>query len=188
MPVVGTPISGNNTGPSYLTLAAAATLLARLPSTLLAGYRAAGDADKLAALVLASAEIDAADRWQGRKYEATQLLEFPRVATSRAMPLLGIMTPTAYLSPDEIWDWDSDEQAAVVPPAVEMATLHQANAVLDTVRAARLDAQQQGLASQSVGGLSESYAAVVGMDRDRELCRAAARLMDKYRLRSGSML
>ncbi|QOV90890.1 DnaT-like ssDNA-binding protein [Humisphaera borealis] len=180
-------------GPSYLTVATASAVLVSVPSTQLAAYRAASDADKLAALVQATAEIDAAGPWQGRRYDldpAVQTLEFPRVPYERyqTAPGQAIRPPAAYAIAEQVWDWDDTTKTAVVPRNVKLAVLHQANAILLGERAARLDAQHDGLASQDVGSLKESYRPAAGGGREKNLVRQAADLLRPYRLKSGRIL
>jgi hypothetical protein len=142
----------------------ARALAATLPSSRLAAFRAASDVDAWAALAEASSRIDARrGGYQGRKYDPEQVLEFPRVknatdprftgagpgswpldeaAATQSFPGDIGDTPAA-----AIWDWDSTSNAATVPRKVKLATLHEANSILDGQRAAMLDAQHNGLAS-----------------------------------------
>ncbi len=154
---------------AYLTLTDADALAATLLG--LTHYQAADDATRSAALLTASIEIDAASRWQGRKYDPDQAREFPRV------PYEGT-----------VWDWV--DGYAVVPDLVRIAVLRQADFLLDTVRRAKLAQIEDGLASQSVGSISESYARPTpagqasGWDR---LCSEARDLLARYRLTSGPL-
>lgn len=177
----------------YLTLSAAATIAASLPG--LPKWKAAADADRQAALILATWDIDAGGPWQGRKYALEQVLEFPRVAYEHAMavPLSGLLSPTVDGGGATVWDWDSDAGQAIVPADVQRACLYQAEAILAGSIDKVLDDQSLGIASQSVGSISVSYrdpaqvAAAIGLVSSG-LCRRAAMLMKKYALRSGRIL
>jgi hypothetical protein len=137
------------------------------------------------AVDLASIDVDNAGPFQGRKYAlgnqgssgtdeaAYQEREFPRV------PYGGFY-----------WDWSDEKDAAVVPDMVLIATLLQADNIVAGQRDQRLQAIADGLASQSVGSLSESYRdvpAAMGQEAQR-LCARAAEIMARYRLRTGRML
>lgn len=136
------------------------------------------------AIDLASLDIDDGGPWQGRKYAvgeigstgtgeaAYQERQFPRLISS-----------------DEVWDWNDDADAAVVPEPVIVATLVQADNILDGARDRRMAAIRDGLASQSVGSLSESYRTdILPGEAAQPLVDRAARLMARYRLRSGRLL
>jgi hypothetical protein len=194
--VTATSAGAASDAPAYLTVSEAAALAATLPASLLAAFLALGsDAAKAAALAQATADVDAAGPWQGRRYAAGQALEFPRVPWESAEALVtyppagGVRYPVGNPSglASAVWDWDAATHAPVVPRAVKVAVLHQANAIAAGTRAERLDAQHDGLASQSVGGLSESYLPAAG-GGERAVCRAAAQLLRPYRLRGGRML
>src|SRR4051794_31747456 len=85
--------------------------------------------DTLAAYAeLASDRFDTARRYQGRKFEASQTLEFPRVA--RGTGLVGNTAspntdPRAIGISAEVWDWDSTTNAAVAPAAVKRAVVYE---------------------------------------------------------------
>lgn len=161
--------------PTYLTSSEADTLAALLPG--LAAYKAlTDDAAKLALLSLASLRLDNSRRWQGRKYDTTgaQVLEFPRVPYG---------TPSSV-----VWDWDTVEEEAVVPEAVKLAVLFEANSIADGARDRILELQAMGLTGRSTGSLSEQYrAAFAGQAAGTVLCVEADRLVDKYRLRTGGL-
>ena len=111
----------------------------------------------------ASIEVDEAMRYQGSRYEADQVREFPRWADERIV----------------------DEDAAgepVVPSGVLLAVLCQANSILLADRDERADARHDGVSSQGADGLQEAYGG-----EERVLCRRAHQLMGRYRLRSGSL-
>ena len=104
----------------YLTVTDADALA---PSILgLVQWSAATSTDKTNALDAASKVIDSAIRYQGRKYDPAQTLQFPRVAYDTGCgnaPLAAGPTGVA----DLVWDWDAATGAAVVPPAVQRACL-----------------------------------------------------------------
>lgn len=171
---------------SYLTAADADALAGTLP--VLAAWTAATADQKTRALEQASGDVDAAGPWQGRRYDSAQVKQFPRVAQETRVPA---QPPAAQHGiADVIWDWDAATGAAVVPLDVKIAALYQADAILAGTRAGRLDALHDGLASQSVGGMSESYRPGAGgaVDGLGVLARPAAQRMAKYRLRSGRIL
>jgi len=175
---------------NYLTTTDARTLgatLSALPgvSTLMAQ----SDAALAALLYAASIDIDQAMPYQGCKYAADQEREFPRYA--HAMDRGQIRQPSESLGfPVHVWDWDTAENAAAVPHSVKLACLIQAASILtDPGLRARLEAIRSGLASQSIGSLSESYVAPTAIpDGLTGLCDRAQRLMERYRLRSGGLL
>jgi len=158
--------------PTYLSLDEAAILAAQLPG--LAAYLAANSGQQLAALRQASSDFDLAYPYQGAKYDPDQEMEFPRI------------------DGDHIRDWDSTANAAIVPAAVKRAVLHQADSILDGGRENRLEGQHDGLASQQVGSMSESYTAGTtpagGGNAAGALCRRADMIAQRYRLRTGRML
>lgn len=179
----------------YLTIEEADTLAETMLN--LTAWEDATDPQKTAALAQASQEIDASSRWQGRKYDPTgaitgtrQVLEFPRVAYGTASGTGAYPNdPYAVQQSEVIWDWDDEEDEAVVPDAVKRAVLRQANYLLAGTRSATVDRQQSGLASQSAGGLSESYhRPASGSEAAWELLAPEARTdLQKYRLRSGQL-
>lgn len=175
---------------SYLTSVEAGLVAGALPAVSLPAWNAASDGDRTAALELASADVDAAGPWQGRKYDAAQVLEFPRVAYE-TMPGPFPMAGTRGVA-DVVWDWDEASRAAVVPLNVKRAVVYQAEAILAGTKAAQLEAQHGGLASQSVGGMSESYrdpaAGGSVVDGPGVLARQAATLLSRYRLKTGRLL
>lgn len=177
----------------YLTLSAAATIAASLPG--LPKWKAAADADRQAALILATWDLDAGGPWQGRKYAGSeQVLEFPRVAYEDAPAMQPAVSLVSPLVASTVWDWDADAQQAIVPADVQRACLYQSEAILAGSLDRALDDQALGIASQSAGSISVSYrdpaaiAAALGGGSTGGLCRRAAMLMAKYRLRSGRIL
>jgi hypothetical protein len=171
---------------AYLTTFEADQLAEAMLPAKVANYLAASDQDKERALLAASEQIDAAMRYQGRRYAADQEREFPRMAWARATMNDGTSALAAALG-DVIWDWDeAGGGSAVVPGAVLRATLLQAEWLLGG-GGDRLDWQHEGVSYDQTGGLAESY----GQGRDGQesgLCREAFMLMRRYRLRSGAIL
>lgn len=141
---------------------------------------------KLAALVQASDEIDALWPYQGRRYQDNQVRQFPRIPYD-----LTTVNPLDFYRRDSsiaevIWDWDEATETVVVPRAVKIATLIQADDILDGTRRRQL-AGRDGLTAQSVGSQSESYDTAA---RGREMIvhMGARQLLERYRLRSGKIL
>ena len=164
----------------YLDTSDADTLAATLLDV--ASYLAATTANKQKALNQASVEIDRAMSYQGRKYDPTQALEFPRVAyespVDSFLPMLANQGAV-----QTIWDWDDDAGEAVVPDDVLVACVYQANSLLDGDRAERLDAQHDQVASHGADGLQESYSGAASV-----LCRRAHLFMRKYQLKTGRLI
>ena len=190
---------------SYLTQADADVMAAQMLSTEVAAYLAASGTatapaltDREKALLAATRAIDAAMRYQGRRWDPTgfitgtpQVLEFPRVAYQGSftpwMGYGGIWPDASWpgypgFSGTVIWDWDGTNKVAVVPDDVKRATLFEANSLLLGNRKERTDARHDGVTSQSGDGLAEAYAGDCPI-----LCAAAHQIMVKYRLRSGEM-
>ena len=128
-------------------------------------------------LARASDEIDQV-RFQGRKYDLEQEREFPRVYDEQAVEVY-----PGSAAGSGVWDWDDDTAAAIVPEAVLMATWLQALSIAQGERDARQDARHDGVASQSAGGVSESYSGPQEI-----LCRRAAVMLRRYRLKSGRIV
>src|SRR5205085_488632 len=86
----------------YLEVAEADTLAADLPT--LTAWSAASSPDKELALNQASLDVDGAMPYQGRRYDAQQSRQFPRVAEDDG----AAGTTDLVVSPESlIWDWDS---------------------------------------------------------------------------------
>ncbi|MGB7157116.1 MAG: hypothetical protein WBD40_03555 [Tepidisphaeraceae bacterium] len=168
--------------------AEADAISATLPN--LTAYIAASTTVKRQARALATERFDTARRYQGRKVDEAQLLEFPRVASeSGAFPHdLYRTSPTidGRLA-DAIWDWDADAGEAVVPPKVLRAVLFEANSIIAGTRAEAIDAINRGLTSQSTGRLSESYRAPGDAGGIPVLCTDADRISRFYALGSGEV-
>ena len=187
----GTVSLNDDEVPSYLSAADATALANQLPG--LASFKAGSDAEKLAALKLATDRFDTARRYQGRKYLPTQTLEFPRQAygsTGASSDWEWVRREGSAGDSTGIWDWDATTSAAIVPAKVKRAVLYEADSILKGDLDAKLDARFTGLLSQTVGSVSESYAAFaqVGGDGAPVLCREADRISRQYQLRSGQVL
>jgi hypothetical protein len=176
---------------AYLEADEARVLGAALPG--LATLIAKDDATLAMLLSLASIKIDAAMRYQGRKYAADQVREFPRVAYGDNLDNTIVWANPGLqgIVPDVVWDWDSENSSAVVPQIVKVATLYQAASSLDASLASRLEAIRSGLKGQQIGTASETYATLAEMAAVgglTGLCDEAHRLMERYRLRTGRIL
>lgn len=165
--------------PSYLTTAQADALAPTLwPRP--ARYLGAPAADRAPALAAATARVDARP-YQGRRVDAGQRLQFPRVP---------------YADGSDVWDLagpDADGQyAIVVPAAVLAATLCEADALLDAERAATTRDAQLGrlLKRDRTGGQEEEYelAGALAAAGGGSLCAQAETLLRPYRLRTGRLL
>lgn len=150
----------------------------------------AGTADtRTAAVLLATLDVDAAMRYQGRRYDLTQEREFPRLAYSLAYAGLGRLptwSPREYVSA-VVWDLDSAGNV-IVPESVFLAVLHQADSILAADRDERLQAIRDGLTSQKIGSLAETYSEAVVARGAPVLCARAEQFMNQYRLVSGPNL
>lgn len=190
------PISGADPlgdGCYFATVAEARELAASLPPPDVAALLAKSDDDVGILLFMASLELDAAMPYQGVRYGADQAREFPRYqrVSGLGSGVSGLETSAIgnQQSAMGVWDWDSDTNAAVVPKQVKIACLYQAAWLLDPSFRGRLEAIRSGLASQSVGSLSESYLKPADVPGGLTgLCDRAQRLMSKYRLRTAPLL
>ncbi len=157
------------TAHSYLSVAEAADVAGTLLG--LDAFAAADDARAAAALSEATATIDA-QRWQGGKLDAAQLRAFPRRPYGDGTR------------------WDrllvGGVEVDAVPFAILQAAVVEADALLAGAAAAR-ERRQQGLASQSRGPMSESYAAPAAGGIP-QLCQRAETFVRRYRLKSGRLL
>lgn len=186
MPIHVTPVLPTTpSDDSYLSVPDADALAATMPG--LASYSAASSLVKLNALIEATHRIDVAMPYQGVKFSLDQVLEFPRRGPSASTigPSYQQPYPMSSVIPEEIMDWDSDTQTAVVPAKVLRACLLEANSILAGLRDDRMDALHDGIASQSIGSASEAY--FQGTGPKPVLCRAAHQLMIKYSARSGPL-
>lgn len=172
----------------YLAIVEADALAATLPATLLGPYWAMDAAQRSAALVQASLDVDASMRFQGRKYDAAQEREFPRVAyepSTRVSPTLGAS------SGGPVWDWDEETNTAVVPHAVLIAVVYQANDI--ATGGTRLDDQHEGVRDQMLGPMREAYAGGANSGGSSDglatgLCRRSLQMLKQYRLATGRLL
>lgn len=167
---------------SYLTPAEADAIAATLPA--LAAWTAASSPEKTTALERASLDVDNAMPYQGRKYASDQVNQFPRIPFDDLPGGSGFdADPRA-----GVWDWDTNANQAVVPPAVLAAVLVQADANLSGARDARLAAQHDGVVYDQTGSVAESYKLTKAPGVTTGLCRTAWVLLRKYRLKSGKLL
>lgn len=176
---------GDVTLNSYLSVADADAIADELLSVEVASYAAASSADKAKALARASRNVDRAMRYQGRRYAADQVLEFPRVAYGGTgyQPVSAFDEALAAAGyAEEIWDLDDDGEA-VVPVDVKTAVVHEANSILAGRRRHRQDARHEGINAHSADGLSESFAGPAPV-----VCREAMELLRQYELRTGELL
>jgi hypothetical protein len=166
----------------------------------------ATDAQVKAALMLACIDLDSAMRYQGAKYDldgaitgVPQEREFPRWRDGVPSWNNGVASTNPYLAappygtwPTLVWDWDPTTNTAVVPDQVKLAECLQAESILAGDREERLQAIADGVVSQQVGSLAESYAGgrngAAAATEASPLCERAKRIMQKYRLRSGRLL
>ena len=179
MPITAIPLPAE--GLRYLDVPEADDLAGVLPA--LAAYRAADDAEKAAVLDEATKDIDSAMPYQGRKLDAAQLLEFPRLIDE---PLRATASaPSTTVDPTLVWDWDADADAAVVPADVRRATLYQADSILAGEREPRIAAQHDGVVYELTGGLAESYKSTPGPGVPTGLCRRAWMLIRRIGCAAG---
>ena len=170
----------------YLTVAEADALAATVPA--LTAWSAADAAAKTKSLARASADVDAAMPYQGRKFDPAQALQFPRVAyDSPAAPPAAAGQPGAPV-PEVVWDWDATTNQAVVPRDVKLAVVYQADAVLAGAREPRLSNQHDGVVYALTGSLAESYKRTTGPGVTTGLSRPAWMLVRKYRVKGGRIL
>ena len=167
----------------YLSVAEADALAATTPGLLQWG--AATASEKSNALDAASKSIDGALRYQGRKYDSAQVLQFPRTAFESAA------APGA--SPQVVWDWDDATNAAVIPGVVRLASLIEADEILQDLKGKsprwrRLDEQHQGVTFGQTGGMAEAYRKGTPPAGRSGLSRRAYDLLSRYRLASGRMV
>jgi hypothetical protein len=182
---------------AYLTRTSAATIAATCVTAQVSAYLAASTAQQDAALAQASEDIDAAMRYQGRKYDpdgtvtgTVQEREFPRIAYGDASQW-SVVSGQWPGEVGAVWNWDTTTNTAVVPANVLRAVVLQAN---DRILGTRLAAMaaRQGLQSQSTGGLSETFSQgsqISGSQiSENILCPDALAIMSRYRLRQGKLL
>jgi hypothetical protein len=154
-----------------LTLARAQALIAELPDV--PRTAALDDAALTARLAICSRRVNTAHRWQGRKYDCTpgaQIWEFPRV------PRIG-----------EVWDWDADTDAAIIPLDVELAVIYEIESHEDGSMARVLGKIASGISAQSTGGIRVTYNTAMYADGRPRLCPRAEGLVSRFRLTSGGL-
>ena len=165
---------------TYLTVTDADALA---PSLLaLAQWNASTSAEKAGALDAATRLIDSGLRYQGRKYDAAQLLQFPRMARDDDAG-----------AAESVWDWDAATSAAVIPAAVKLACLIEADEILQDLKGKsqrwrRLDEQHQGVTFDLTAGAAEAYRKGTAAAGRSGLSRRAYELLAPYRLVSGRAL
>lgn len=169
-------------GHAYLTVAAGDSLAATLPA--LTAWSAADAPTKARALERASLDVDEAMPYQGRKYDLSQVNQFPRVPYDDAL----VGAAAGGSAPPSVWDWDAERNAATVPDDVLLAVVVQADANLAGEREPRLSAQHDGVVYDLTGSVAESYKQTEGPGVATGLCRPAWMLLRKYRLKSGRVL
>jgi hypothetical protein len=172
----------------YLTVTEADALAA---ATLgLIQWPTATTTEKTNALDAATRLIDSALRYQGRKYDCAQTLQFPRVAYDDGQAK-GLQPVNG--AAELIWDWDATTAAAVVPPAVQRVCLLEADEILQDVagkspRWRRLDEQHQGVTYDLTGAAAEAYRKGVPAAGRSGLSRRAYEQLASYRVASGNLL
>lgn len=145
-------------------------------------------AEKANALDAASRTIDTSMRYQGRKHDPDQALEFPRVAFDGTTAAGG-----GAATAEVVWDWDAVTSQAVIPSAVKQACLIEADEILQDLggksqRWRRLDEQHQGVTFDLTGSMAEAYRKGTAPAGRSGLSRRAYELLSRYRLASGKMV
>ena len=164
----------------YLTVSEADTLAA---STLgLLQWATSTTSEKTNALDAATRVVDTAMRYQGRKHDPAQALEFPRVGYDAVEGAAEV-----------IWDWDATASAAVIPPGVKQACLIEADEILQDLKGKsqrwrRLDEQHQGVTFDLTGSMAEAYRKGTAPAGRTGLSRRAFDLLSRYRLMAGRMV
>ena len=172
----------------YLTVAEA-DALAGLTLGLLQ-WPPATSTEKANALDAATRLIDGALRYQGRKFDAAQALQFPRVDGGCAT---GAGAATASGCGDAVWDWDAATQSAVIPTNVKEACLIEADEILQDLKGKsqrwrRLDGQHQGVTYDRTGAAAEAYRKGTPAVGRSGLSRRAFELLSRYRLSTGRLV
>jgi hypothetical protein len=173
----------------YLTVTEADALAASVVG--LVQWPTATSTEKTNALDAATRLVDAALRFQGRKYDPAQPLQFPRVAyDTNATDSRRSASPAG--PAEVVWDWDATAGAAVIPPAVQRACLVEADEILQDLagksqRWRRLDEQHQGVTFDLTGSAAEAYRKGVPAAGRTGVSRRAYELLAPYRLVSGRM-
>jgi hypothetical protein len=178
---------------AYLSPAAVVSLAATLPGLSALTLAPTGTVAPL--VEQATLDVDTAGPYQGRKYDPAQAHEFPRVPyPASGDPLrYGATSAPGGAFGEVVWDWDAATNAAVVPLNVQKAVAYQAAYILSGAGQEAADRQAAiagGLASQSVGGMSESYQAAGsgGVSGRSLLAPRALQLLRPYFLKTGKLL
>lgn len=169
----------------YLTVAEADALAASLLG--LVQWSASSPTEKANALDAATKLIDGGLRYQGRKYDAEQSLQFPRVAYDDGGASLSTR------GADLVWNWDATTSTAIIPPTVQRACLLEADEILQDVKGKsqrwrRLDEQHQGVTYDLTGATAEAYRKGTPSAGRTGLSRRAYELLAPYRLVSGRIV
>lgn len=144
--------------PTYLSIEAARTRIAELPSAF-GRLAALSDAALLQQVTIATLRVDASGPYTGCRAAIDQVLEFPRTGQD------------------------------AVPDAVELAVLYEAEWMLDPARKRAATALAAGVASQSTGGLSVSYASQAATSLlESPLSEMSRLLLAQYVRRLGEVL
>lgn len=197
MPITVQPLSPATPAlPSYLSVPDADAVAAQL--TGLTAWSTATSQAKANALAEATMRVDNAGPYQGVKYQVvfggSQELEFPRLPYPGRVRLDRLTRPPladVAVGPEEIyWDYDPVTNTVVVPLLVRRAVVFEADVIMagDIFRV-RAEGRA-GLASQSIGGASESYSGGSGGAGGVSvgLSPRADSLVHRYRLRTGQLL
>lgn len=158
----------------------------------LSAFNAAAPLQQQMALLQASTEIDRGCRWQGRKFDPRQKLEFPRIPYDDGFPATwewqwfdtyfgGIGAG------DCVWDWNHAEKKPCVPLPVLQAVIVQADSILRGDREDRVNAIHDGVRGQSSGPVREDYDSRA-MGVVTPLCHRAWHLVERYKLVSGRLV
>lgn len=163
----------------YLTAAECDVFALRVAD--ITAWSNATTAERARAVNQATDQIDSL-RLAGQKYDAGQARQFPRFAPHD----IAQWPPGKTRPSGDIWDYDEYDGLAVVPTEVRLACFYQALSILrdGSTRDERLRDKHDGVAAQSAGGVSESYAP----GESEILCLEAARLVRKYTIRSARIV
>jgi hypothetical protein len=172
---------------TYLTVVQADALAASTVG--LVQWSTATSGEKSAAIAAATKMIDAGMRYQGRKYDPAQALQFPRVAYDGGAP----SPPSAGGAAELVWDWDAVAGVATIPVPVQLACLIEADEVLQDVagksqRWRRLDEQHQGVTFDLTGAAAEAYRKGIPAAGRSGLSRRAYEFLAPYRVVSGRLV
>ena len=189
--VASVPTVAAPTGSSYFNASADGDAMAALiPAALIPAYLALSDATAKAVLLQqASADVDQAFRYQGRKYDTVnQVMQFPRIShdpSTTVIPNIGAV-PIGGSWGQIVWDLDPVTNQPIVPNAVYMAVLHQANFIA-AGGSSKLDSQFAGVKSERTGSNAADYDRANAL-LTTGLCRRAWMLMRYYQIKSGRLL